>query len=113
MRLVVDRYPRMRAGYARPSLDRDTLYASESAHGIEPKCDWCDNYKELYQRPHLNPIRSLNDQPRIHYGLITSGNKVIASASEKDRLLKDRDILCFEMKAAGLIDSFPCLVGNM
>ena len=49
--------------------------------------------------------------PRIWYGLIASGNKVIRDESCRDSL-SDRDtkILCVEMEAAGLMDRFPCLV---
>jgi nucleoside phosphorylase len=28
----------------------------------------------------------------------------------RDRLKEELDVLCFEMEAAGLMDSFPCLV---
>jgi nucleoside phosphorylase len=28
----------------------------------------------------------------------------------RDRLAAEKDILCFEMEAAGLMDHFPCLV---
>ncbi|KAL0265372.1 hypothetical protein SLS55_001338 [Diplodia seriata] len=55
--------------------------------------------------------------PRIHYGLIASGNKVMKDARARDELtswLKQNtsggECLCFEMEAAGLMDNFPCLV---
>ncbi|KAL1637633.1 hypothetical protein SLS58_009236 [Diplodia intermedia] len=55
--------------------------------------------------------------PRIHYGLIASGNKVIKNARTRDELtswLKQNtsggECLCFEMVAAGIMDNFPCLV---
>jgi nucleoside phosphorylase len=31
-------------------------------------------------------------------------------ASIRDRLAADKDVLCFEMEAAGLMNHFPCLV---
>lgn len=31
-------------------------------------------------------------------------------ASIRDRLAAEKDVLCFEMEAAGLINHFPCLV---
>ena len=52
-----------------------------------------------------------NPNPRIHYGLIASGNKVVRKESFRDGLSDPgRKILCIEMEAAGLMDRFPCLV---
>ncbi|KAK8221011.1 ankyrin repeat protein [Phyllosticta capitalensis] len=54
--------------------------------------------------------------PSIHYGLIASGDRVIKNAVERDELAAwlEEDTgarcLCFEMEAAGLMNSFPCLV---
>ena len=48
------------------------------------------------------------------YGLIASGNRVVASVDEAKRienLIDGRDrILCFEMEAAGLMNDFHCVV---
>jgi hypothetical protein len=52
----------------------------------------------------------MSEGPVIHYGLIASGNQVMRHGSTRDRLRKERDVLCFEMEAAGLMDRFPCLV---
>jgi len=49
-------------------------------------------------------------EPAIHYGLIASGDQVMRHGATRDRLRKELDVLCFEMEAAGLMDSFPCLV---
>jgi nucleoside phosphorylase len=35
---------------------------------------------------------------------------LMKDASVRDRLAAKKDILCFEMEAAGLMDHFPCLV---
>ncbi|KAB8356616.1 hypothetical protein FH972_024194 [Carpinus fangiana] len=48
--------------------------------------------------------------PKIHYGLIASGNKVISHAEERNRLRKNHDVICLEMEAAGIMDYIPCLV---
>jgi nucleoside phosphorylase len=50
------------------------------------------------------------DDPAIHYGLIASGNQLIKDAFVRDKLAAEKDILCFEMEAAGLMNHFPCLV---
>ena len=47
----------------------------------------------------------------VHYGTIASGNQVMKSATERDKISsKLGGVLCFEMEAAGLMNSFPCLV---
>jgi nucleoside phosphorylase len=59
----------------------------------------------------LRPERTEDeDNPVIHYGLIASANQLIKDALVRDRLATEKDVLCFEMEAAGLIDHFPCLV---
>jgi nucleoside phosphorylase len=47
----------------------------------------------------------------VHYGTIASGNQVMRSAAERDRVSAELGgVLCFEMEAAGLMNNFPCLV---
>ncbi|KAK1254223.1 hypothetical protein MKX08_008218 [Trichoderma sp. CBMAI-0020] len=50
------------------------------------------------------------DDPAVHYGLIASANRVMKDALIRDKLSAERDVLCFEMEAAGLMNNFPCLV---
>src|SRR6202041_100799 len=50
------------------------------------------------------------DNPAIHYGLIASANQVMTDALIRDTLAAEKDVLCFEMEAAGLMNHFPCLV---
>ena len=52
----------------------------------------------------------MEDNPAIHYGLIASGNLLMKDALTRDTLAKEKDVLCFEMEAAGLMNHFPCLV---
>ena len=53
----------------------------------------------------------IEDMPRIHYGTIASGNQVIKDAKTRDKISSlFGGVLCFEMEAAGLMNSFPCLV---
>jgi len=54
--------------------------------------------------------RRPTDQPEIHYGLIASGNRVLKDAAARDRWAKEHGILCFEMEAAGVMNTLPCLV---
>ncbi|PNS21069.1 Palmitoyltransferase akr1 [Sphaceloma murrayae] len=50
--------------------------------------------------------------PRVHHGLILSGDQVIKNARLRD-ILNQRfggNCLCIEMEAAGLMNDFPCIV---
>lgn len=46
----------------------------------------------------------------IHYRPIASANQVMKESRVRNRLTRELGILCFEMEAAGPMDSFPCLV---
>jgi nucleoside phosphorylase len=59
----------------------------------------------------LRPERTEEeDNPTIHYGLIASANQLMKDATVRDKLVAEKDVLCFEMEAAGLMNQFPCLV---
>ena len=81
----------------------DQLFEPEYDHvKNSDTCENCDARK-LVDRP-------MRTTPRIHYGLIASGNQVMRHGSTRERLRKELGVLCFEMEAAGLMDNFPCLV---
>ncbi|KAG7149762.1 Vegetative incompatibility protein HET-E-1 like [Verticillium longisporum] len=54
--------------------------------------------------------RDEEDDPKIHYGLIASANQLMKDATTRDKLAAEKDVLCFEIEAAGLMNHFPCLV---
>ncbi|KAI0188487.1 hypothetical protein EV127DRAFT_367996 [Xylaria flabelliformis] len=56
------------------------------------------------------PRTECEDDPKVHYGLIASGNQLMNDAELRDRLAEETGVLCFEMEAAGLMDQFKCLV---
>lgn len=101
---MLEQYPSM-AKYTHPGPLQDTLFENTYDHvQALSSCDQCDPSKILK--------RSYRDStdPKIHYGVIASGNQVIKHANTRDKLAKELDVLCFEMEAAGLMGSFPCLV---
>lgn len=114
---VFTQYPRLRAKYQRP-LSKDRLFLSSVVHpsGNKQPCDitcvsrgilssWRQSMMvERSERP-----ADLED-PVIHYGNIASANQVMKDATIRDRIANEQDVLCFEMEAAGLMNTFPCLV---
>ncbi|UKZ68623.1 uncharacterized protein TrAtP1_009648 [Trichoderma atroviride] len=103
--------PRLRRNYQRPDESSDRLYQPLVIHTAEGEADCstvCGNdpltLVERYKRGEED------DNPVIHYGLIASANTLVKDALFRDSLVERKDILCFEMEAAGLMNHFPCLV---
>ena len=58
----------------------------------------------------LQPRRARrSDEPRIHYGVIASGNRVMKDGRARDDIARRLSALCFEMEAAGMMDNLQCL----
>lgn len=51
-----------------------------------------------------------DDSPAVHYGLIASGHLRVKDAGFRDQLAQEKGVICFEMEAAGVMNSFPCIV---
>jgi nucleoside phosphorylase len=83
----------------------DILFESAYKHVEGPTCARCskDRLVERNQRRSQEIV--------VHYGTIASGNQVIKDGLTRDRLSSELGgVLCFKMEAAGLMNSFPCLV---
>ncbi|KAL2673544.1 hypothetical protein Neosp_011986 [[Neocosmospora] mangrovei] len=97
-------------GHSFPGRHQDQLFKASYSHlqtaEGKPKTDCSDCETGQIQ---TRMVRVLDD-PVVHYGLIASGNQVVRSAEYRDDVRKKFGILCFEMEAAGLMDTFPCLV---
>ena len=101
---MANKYPTKIADFASYGQENDRLFEAEYDHvGSEDTCGSCDASRVVGRS-----IRG-ND-PRVHYGLIASGNRVMKHGGTRDRLAQELGILCFEMEAAGLMDNFKCLV---
>ncbi|KAF7158590.1 hypothetical protein CNMCM5623_003650 [Aspergillus felis] len=88
------RMVRQRQGYVYQGVENDRLYKA-----TEPS-------EEIQREPRDS------SEPEIHYGTIASGNTLLKDAIQRDRILEDigQECICFEMEAAGLMNTFPCLV---
>ena len=84
----------------------DVLFESEYHHVKgRATCDTCNRERQVAraQRP--------NQEPVVHHGTIASGNQVMRNGIDRDRISSELGgVHCFEMEAAGLMNSFPCLV---
>jgi nucleoside phosphorylase len=83
----------------------DILFEPTYNHVGGPTCQSCSSDKEINRHPREN------EEPVVHYGTISSGNQVMRDGITRDRVSAEfGGVLCFEMEAAGLMNSFPCLV---
>lgn len=93
-----------RPKYKRPGQEYDQCSQTE--------CSRCQDIGECAERNNYlrsRARRSTND-PEVFYGLIASGNRVIKDAHVRNKWAKKCGVLCFEMEAAGIMNTFPCLV---
>lgn len=82
----------------------DVLYEPDYDHEGGPTCGLCDRSRIICRV-------ARHGKAVVHYGVIASGNQVIRSARERDRVSSELGgVLCFEMEAAGLMNEFPSLV---
>jgi nucleoside phosphorylase len=92
--------------FQRSRTGPDVLFETAYDHERGQTCDQCST-KAHKQREE----REIDEEIVVHYGTIASGNQVIKNASQRDKVSAELGgVLCFEMEAAGLMNSFPCLV---
>ena len=77
------------------------LALSDSTSTDNSTCAECDDDEKISRTERL---------PLIYYGWIASGNPVIKDGITREKLQQELNILCFEIEAAGLMNTFPCLV---
>ncbi|KAF4820667.1 Ankyrin repeat domain-containing protein 17 [Colletotrichum siamense] len=106
---VFKRRPRLRKAYSLPPSDTDRLYRSDITHPENQSAD-CSRDCDSSHLIHRHERDDDEDNPAIHYGLIASANQLMKDALRRDELAMKRNVLCFEMEAAGLANHFPCLV---
>ncbi|RVD83532.1 uncharacterized protein DFL_007918 [Arthrobotrys flagrans] len=94
---------RLQQEYKRPEPSTDRLYRPEVIHHSANKVN--------------GAIGGGNDLVNSHPGdkkerkkVVASANQLMKDAALRDRLAAEKDVLCFEMEAAGLMNHFPCLV---
>ncbi|KAI5465093.1 ankyrin repeat-containing domain protein [Mariannaea sp. PMI_226] len=107
---VFGRKPRLRRNYQRPGEGSDKLFQSRVVHretGASCTTDCYDGPSSLVERCKRTDVE---DNPAIHYGTIASANQLMKDALVRDKLVAEKNVLCFEMEAAGLMNRFPCIV---
>ncbi|EXA28433.1 hypothetical protein FOVG_19962 [Fusarium oxysporum f. sp. pisi HDV247] len=105
--LILEKNPRLWRKYKQPGSGTDNLFKSDFTHDLSCATTCSDDASNLILRPERTEDE---DNPAIHYGLIASADRLMKDALARDRLSEEKEVLCFEMEAAGLMNHFPCLV---
>lgn len=115
LKATLQKFPKMAKrtardpAYVHPGAENDRLFAASSEH-IGGDCSACPE-ADVAPRDQ----RETTD-PEIHYGVIASGNTLVKTAHEREEILQRlpeslrSKCLCIEMEAAGLMNTFPCIV---
>lgn len=115
------KYPELASTYLRSDSLEDVLFNASYGHvnksATDDDCNPDDDEEEEEEGtcPSCDKTMTVKRTPRnmsVHYGLIASGNQVIKDTMLRKRLEKtlEDQVLCVEMEAAGLMDTFPCIV---
>lgn len=93
-------------GFVYQGAENDRLFSPNYHHSGGRNCDGCSSSHEIKRDQ-----RDTAD-PKIHYGIIASGNTLVKDAVARERIVQSVGdaCICIEMEAAGLMDRFPCLV---
>lgn len=104
---VLQAEPDLAAKY--PGAALDTLFEATYRHvGDKGSCAevGCNGTKLSRQRLQQDS----ECQAKVHFGLMASGNKVMKSGEDRDIVAIKEGVIAFEMKSAGVWDTFPCIV---
>lgn len=92
--------------YRHPHLP-DDLFNPAYTH-VGPPYQDCRQCCDCQFQTKFRPARP-SQRPRIHSGVVASGDHLIRESDARDALAKELDAVCFEMEAAGLMRILPCL----
>ncbi|KAM6507108.1 hypothetical protein FALCPG4_018497 [Fusarium falciforme] len=106
---VLESRPRLKRKYGRPLPGTDLLFESDFVYAGGSCASCCGQDSEKVIR-RLAREPDIDDDPAVHYGTIASGNTLMKDAILRDALADEKNVLCFDMEAAGLKNRFPCLI---
>ncbi|KIW17768.1 hypothetical protein PV08_04963 [Exophiala spinifera] len=97
--------PGKQSEFDRDKAGDDILFEEGYDHVGADTCASCDKARILQRDGRTT------DTPEVHYGAIASGNQVMRDGTTRAKISSEvGGALCFEMEAAGLMNSLPCLV---
>jgi nucleoside phosphorylase len=90
---LLEWWPRLETDFSRPPPESDILYISSFVHTNNMACDksCATKLENIIIR---QPRQANHDNPRVHHGIIASGNQLMKDALIRDRYAEEKDILC-------------------
>ncbi|KAF5694817.1 ankyrin protein 3 [Fusarium denticulatum] len=105
---VLRQDPELHAKY--PGSAEDKLFEATYRHADDERsCEQARCTGPLVKRNRL-PTTDVPPKPAVHFGLMASADTVMNSGEDRDRIASTEDVIAFEMKGAGVWDSFPCII---
>ncbi|KAF5701635.1 ankyrin protein 3 [Fusarium globosum] len=105
---VLRQDPELHAEY--PGSAEDKLFEATYYHTANRRsCEQVGCNGELVSRSRLS-TEDVPPKPTVHFGLVASGNTVMKSGEDRDRIALADDVIAFEMEGAGVWDTFPCII---
>lgn len=120
------------AKYSYPGMIKDRLYLPSYHHRHQKSCDNCcsesNSMCELATRASCEDLGCSDanlvkrerpsggggggggNEPALYIGCLASGNTVMKSGGDRDRISAEHGIIAFEMEGTGAWDEIPCIV---
>lgn len=92
-----------------PGVVNDRLFSSDYRHiDANKTCEAAGCNGEIISRSRF--AQQTLQQPKVHFGIIASGDTVIKDAKTRDEIADREGVIGFEMEGNGVWDIFPCIV---
>ncbi|KAL2816096.1 nucleoside phosphorylase domain-containing protein [Aspergillus granulosus] len=94
-----------------PGLDKDILWQSTYEHclmGCQCSLNVADIDHSVVSRCRTPDVKT--PLPRLHFGIIASGDTVVKSATYHDQVAARDGVIGYEMELTGVWDSLPCIL---
>lgn len=92
-----------------PGKEYDNLFEAKYCHIGNGTCGQVGCNGSLIQRHRLQTDQH-DTHPTVHFGLVASGDSILRSGEDRDKIAEKEGAIAFEMESAGIWDIFPCLV---
>ncbi|RAK89407.1 hypothetical protein BO79DRAFT_217474 [Aspergillus costaricaensis CBS 115574] len=90
-----------------PGIKSDILFKAEYKHRVRCLCmSDASGDQSVVDRRRVDS----DGTPYIHIGRLASGDTVMCSAKDRDKISKREEVLGFEMEGAGVWDNIPCIL---
>ncbi|KAK6525806.1 hypothetical protein TWF281_010849 [Arthrobotrys megalospora] len=96
--------------YDYPGQEADQLFLGSYSHTTTHASQNGATCAECHPSQQIKRPKREHIYPRIHCGLIASGDQVIKDAVTRNIISAETGCICFEMEAAGVMNHLPCLV---